>query len=200
MVLSGGFAAGFQGSRHAGNEWFAIGCGFALVENLYALLRIPDAGAATWVVRGFGTAIMHGGATAAFALLSLAVLENDERHGFMALVPGLAVAIVLHSAFNHMNHESVIATVAALLVVPLLLLGAYHRSERTLADWLGHGFDADADLLASMRSGAFIESPAGRYLATLKHRFSGLAIADLLAYLRLFTELSLRAKGLLLMR
>lgn len=39
---------------------FAVGTGFAVVENLYYLSMRPDAHIAVWVVRGFGTAIMHG--------------------------------------------------------------------------------------------------------------------------------------------
>ena len=40
----------------------------------------------------------------------------------------------------------------------------------------------------------------GRYLHTLKDRFQGPIVADLLCYLRLYTELALRAKGILMMR
>jgi RsiW-degrading membrane proteinase PrsW (M82 family) len=179
---------------------FALGCGFALLENLYALWRIPNAGASTWIIRGFGTAIMHGGATSAFALISLAIMERDERRGLLALLPGFLVAVLLHSAFNHLSHEPVLATLMVLIVVPALLLGAYQRSERTLGDWLGRGFDADTELLGLIQSGQLAASPTGRYLSSLKTRFHGAAVADLLCYLRLFTELSLRAKGMLLMR
>jgi len=179
---------------------FAIGCGFAIVENLYALWRIADAGPSTWIVRGFGTAVMHGGATAAFAVISLAILDRDERHATKALVPGFAVAVALHSTFNHLNHFPAVATCAVLLVVPLLLLTAFHYSERALGDWLGHGFDADAERLELIRSGRLTGSPTGAYLNSLKSHFHGAVVADLLCYLLLFTELSLRAKGMLLMR
>ena len=60
---------------------FAVGTGFAIVENLYYQHLIPDAGIGTWIVRGFGTAIMHGGATAIFAVMGLAMLERSGgRH------------------------------------------------------------------------------------------------------------------------
>jgi hypothetical protein len=55
-------------------------------------------------------------------------------------------------------------------------------------------------MLESITSGHFTDSPAGRYLATLKARFHGPIVADLLCYLRLHTELALRAKGILMMR
>jgi len=147
-----------------------------------------------------GTAVMHGGASAGFAVVSLAILERDERRGYVALLPGFTVAVLLHAAFNRMSHQPVIATAAVLVAVPALVLLAYHHGERTLAEWLGHGFDADAERLALMRSGGLAASPTGRYLSGLKTRFPGPVMADLLGYLRLFTELSLRAKGMLLMR
>jgi hypothetical protein len=43
-------------------------------------------------------------------------------------------------------------------------------------------------------------TPTGRYLHTLKERFHGPVVGDLLCYLRLYTELALRAKGILMMR
>jgi RsiW-degrading membrane proteinase PrsW (M82 family) len=180
---------------------FALGSGFALVENAYALWRLAaDAGATTWVVRGFGTAIMHGGATAAFAVISLAVVERHERHGLFALLPGFAAAVLLHSAFNHLGHAPVLATTVVLIAVPTLLLLAYHHGERVLGDWLGHGFDADAEMIELIGSGGLAASPTGAYLSSLKARFHGTVVADLLCYLKLFTELSLRAKGILMMR
>lgn len=179
---------------------FAVGCGFALTENQYVLWQIPDAAMSTWIVRGFGTAIMHGGATAIVAVVALAVIEQDERHGLLAALPGVLAAIVLHSAFNHLAGSPKAATLLVLVAVPGLLLLALHRSERALGTWLGHGFDADAQMLELLHSGRFSDSPVGQYLTSLKTHFHGAVVADLLCYLGLFTELALRAKGLAIMR
>src|SRR5512135_3345071 len=65
---------------------FAVGTGFAVVENVFYQHLIPDAGLGTWIVRGFGTAIMHGGATAIFAMIGLAMLEQKRALGLIALV------------------------------------------------------------------------------------------------------------------
>src|SRR5512143_343443 len=46
---------------------FAVGAGFSMVENAWYLYELPGANYSAWLVRGFGTAIMHGGATALFA-------------------------------------------------------------------------------------------------------------------------------------
>jgi hypothetical protein len=55
-------------------------------------------------------------------------------------------------------------------------------------------------MLELITSGGLSDSPTGRYLHSLKRRFHGPVVADLLCYLRVHTELALRAKGVLLMR
>jgi RsiW-degrading membrane proteinase PrsW (M82 family) len=179
---------------------FAVGTGFAMVENLYYLDLVPDAGMGTWIVRGFGTAIMHGGATAIFAVMGLALLEQGRRENLQAFVPGFVVAVVLHSAYNHLLFSPRIATLAILVVLPPLLYAVFQRSERAVGDWLGKGFDADTEMLELINSGRLSESPVGAYLKTLKGKFKGPVVADLLCYLQLYTELALRAKGILMMR
>jgi protease PrsW len=181
---------------------FAVGTGFALVENMYFLEVVEGAGIGTWIVRGFGTAIMHGGATAIFAVMGLAMLEADPgaQSRIRALIPGLAVAIVLHSAYNHLLTSPRVATLTALLSVPALLYVVFQRSEKAVGEWLGRGFDADTEMLELINSGRLSDSPVGQYLNTMKGKFQGPVVADLLCYLRLYTELALRAKGILMMR
>ena len=179
---------------------FAAGTGFAIVENVYYQRLVPEASIGTWIVRGFGTAIMHGGCTAIFAMAGLSLRERAARLSVAAFVPGFVLAVVLHSAYNHAFFSPLLSTLAVIVVLPPLLLAVYQRSERSTADWLGTGFDADTETLASIMSGRFGDSPAGRYLASLRSRFHGPVVADLLCYLRLHTELAMRAKGLLMMR
>jgi hypothetical protein len=93
-----------------------------------------------------------------------------------------------------------LSTLAVLMVLPPMLFWVFHRSERTVVAWLGQGFEADTQMLESISSGHFSDSPAGKYLASLQHRFKGPIVADLLCYLRLYTELALRAKGIMMMR
>ena len=179
---------------------FAVGTGFATIENLYYLERFPDVGIGMWIVRGFGTALMHGGCTAIFAMISVAILERARNAMPVALVPGFVVAVLLHSAYNHMYVSPKLATAVVIVVLPPLLLLVFQRSEKSVGDWLVDGFDADTQMLEAITSGRFAESPAGRYLSSIKHRFKGAVVGDLLCYIRLHTELALRAKGMLLMR
>jgi len=179
---------------------FAVGAGFAIVENLYYLQQVPDAGIGTWIVRGFGTAIMHGGATAIFAVTGIALMERSRWAGPQAFLPGLGVAVVLHSAFNHLFLSPKSSTLLILAVLPPLFYEIFQRSEQAVGDWLGKGFDADTEMLELINSGRFSDSPVGRYLIALKDKFAGPVVADVLCYLRLYTELALRAKGILMMR
>ena len=179
---------------------FAIGAGFAIFENLYYLTILPDLKLGTWIVRGFGTAIMHGGATAIFAVIAHTMLEQYPTRRWSALLPGLLIAAVTHSVFNHFFFSPIVNTALVLGILPLLFTVVFDRSDKALSDWLGAGFDADTELLELINSGELSTSKVGQYLQSLREKFEGPIVADLLCYLRLHTELSIRAKGLLMMR
>src|SRR5437763_647139 len=134
-------------------------------------------------------------------LLALAWLERGGgRWRWRALAPGYALAVLLHSAFNHFLFSPLQATLGIVFVLPLVLWAVFARGEAALAEWLGRGFDADAEMLELINSGRLADSPIGRYLQALKARFHGPVVADMLCYLRVHTELALRAKGVLLAR
>jgi RsiW-degrading membrane proteinase PrsW (M82 family) len=179
---------------------FAVGAGFAILENLYFLRIVPETQLGTWIVRGFGTALMHGGATAIFAVTTHVIVGKNQTIGVAAYVPGLLVAVITHSVYNHFFLAPVINTLAVLLTLPMLLVVIFDHSEKAVAEWLGIGFDADTELLELINSGELSTSKVGLYLHSLKEKFEGPIVADLLCYLRLHTELSIRAKGLLMLR
>jgi RsiW-degrading membrane proteinase PrsW (M82 family) len=179
---------------------FAVGSGFAVIENLYYLQQVPDAGMGTWIVRGFGTAIMHGGATAIFAVMSLSAVERVEGARSWVFLPGFALAVALHAAYNHLFLSPKLSTLAMIVVMPPLFYLVFERSAKAVGNWLGRGFDADTEMLDLINSGRLSNSPVGEYLHTLKDKFKGAVLADILCFLRLYTELALRAKGILMMR
>ena len=179
---------------------FAVGTGFALVENLYYLQTLDEANIGVWIVRGFGTAIMHGGATAIFGILTQALTERSIGINPLMYLPGLILAIAVHSLFNHFLISPIQSTMLILLVLPPVLYMIYLRSSRAMHDWLQLDFDADADLLEQINSSEFSESSIGKYLGELCAKFKGPVVVDMLCYLRLYTELALRAKGVLMMR
>ncbi len=179
---------------------FAVGTGFAMIENLYYLQSLADAHIGVWIVRGFGTALLHGGVQSMFAVMVLALTDRRGAMDAGAVLPPLMATWLLHATFNNFVLPPIYQTLLLLLLLPPLMLLVFSRSERAVEDWLGSGFDADQELLELLDSGTFSQSPHGQYLYALRERFSGAVVADLVCYLRLHVELALRAKGLLLMR
>lgn len=179
---------------------FAVGAGFALVENYQYLQIQSTAGFGVWIVRGFGTAIMHGGVAAMFAIMSQALTERQMKINPLYYLPGLAVAIFLHSIFNHFLVAPVLQTIGTLFILPPLLQLVFQRSSQALHEWLELDFDADADLITMIESGEFSESKIGRFLEDLRGKFEGPIVVDMLCYLRVYTELAIRAKAALIAR
>jgi len=184
----------------AGIAGFAIGTGFALVENVYYLASRADAALAVQVIRGFGTAIMHGGTATVMAMISVMLYEQRPHRGPQLLLPGFLAAVALHAGFNFLLARPVLATLAILGVLPPVIYLVFAQSERTLRNWLETDLDHKVLMLQSINSGTFLDSSAGRYLQELRARFRGEDLADMLCCLRLHGELALRAKGLLLLR
>jgi protease PrsW len=179
---------------------FAVGTGFALFENFYYLAARPETHPAVQVIRGFGTAIMHGGATAVFALVSISLAERRPDGWVRVFGPGLLAAVVLHGVYNTLLIRPAFATLAILMLLPPLIYFSFEQSEKSLREWLESDLDSDVELLESMNSGSFPDSHAGRYLQSLQEKFNGPVVADMLCYLRLHVELALRAKGVLMLK
>ena len=179
-------------------QGFAVGAGFALVENVDYLRHLGGAGIDVWIVRGLGTAVLHGATTALFAIVSKTMI--DRRSDRLGLVPGFALATGIHSAFNHLPLPPLAMTAVLLLVLPLLLVVVFQRSEQTTREWVGAGLDLDLELLNLVRSEHFAFTRFGQYLQELRERFSGPVVIDMFCLLRLELELSVQAKAMLLAR
>ena len=177
---------------------FAVGTGFALVENVYYALALRDLSLWLWVFRGLGTAVMHGSATALVAIVSKQVTDRADSSAPVLFLPGLALAIGLHAGFNALSPFPLVATFAPLFVMPLLLVLVFELSERATRDWLGRGFDHDVEILELIEGGKIPHTPTGRYLESLRGRFPGTVVADLLCMLQIHLELAARAKGMIL--
>jgi RsiW-degrading membrane proteinase PrsW (M82 family) len=179
---------------------FAIGAGFALVENVFYYIHRPESALPFWIIRGFGTALMHGGTTSILGISSKYWMDRFPRWGLAGTLPGLAAAILFHSLFNHFFLNPLLSTVLVLIVLPFMILVVFRISERGTRVWLGVGFDSDRELLDMITTGVLAETKIGKYLHSLQDRFPGETVADLLCYLRLHLELSVKAKGMLMMR
>jgi RsiW-degrading membrane proteinase PrsW (M82 family) len=179
---------------------FAIGAGFALVENTYYVGAVHDSNLLLWIIRGFGTAIMHGGATAIFGIIFKSVSDRASSTTIAAFLPGFIIAILLHSIYNHFFFTPEVSTFLIIILLPSLTIVVFQRSESSLRHWLGVGFDSDQELLEMLTSGRLLETPVGAYLQSLQAKFDPEVVVDIICYLRIHVELSIEAKGILLMR
>ncbi len=179
---------------------FAVGAGFAFIENVYYFQVLGGSHLAVWIIRGFGTAVMHGGTTALFAVVSKTLSERHGSENALVFFPGLVAAVAIHMFFNQFWLPPMVNTVVQLVALPALLALAFAQSERSLRDWLEVGLDTDVRLLEDITTGSVSETRVGKYLGSLKGRFPGQVVGDMLCMLRIHLELAIRAKGILMMR
>ena len=179
---------------------FAIGAGFALVENAYYVDALQNPNILIWIIRGFGPAIMHGGATAVLGIIFKNVSDRSSSGKLAAFFPGFLIAACLHSFYNHFFFGPVISTVLIIALLPVVMIAVFQRSETSLRQWLRVGFDSDQELLEMLMSGSLMETPVGMYMGSLQTKFQPEVVVDMVCYLRIHVELSIEAKGILLMR
>jgi protease PrsW len=179
---------------------FAIGAGFALVENAYYVEALQNPNILIWIIRGFGPAIMHGGATAILAIIVKNVSDRSRSVKLAGFLPGFLFAASVHSFYNHFFFGPVVSTAIVIALLPAVMITVFQQSERSLRQWLGVGFDSDQELLELLMSGNLMETPVGTYLGSLQSKFRPEAVVDMICYLRVHIELSIEAKGILLMR
>ena len=180
---------------------FAVGTGFAVVENLAYLRTLGDsAPPLLWAVRGLGTAVLHGAATAILAMLTKRATDRSPERTAIVWLPGWLAAASIHSAFNHVPLPAAAQTAVLLVVLPLIVVFVFQRSERSTREWMGAGLDLDVMLLELVESERFDDTRFGAYLRQLRSRFPGHVVVDMLCLLRIELELSIRAKAFVLAR
>ena len=190
---------------------FAVGAGFAFIENIYFLSSLNQPNLIIWFIRGFGTAVMHGGTTTIFAIVTKNIIDRKKELKFFQkkiylfsliwqYLPGLIFAIAIHSFFNHFVFSPVLLTALQLVILPVIIVYVFYRSEILLKKWMETGMDNDVQLLAQINEGKFSESHVGEYLLSLQNKFSGTVLADMFCLIRIRLELAIKAKGVLLMK
>jgi RsiW-degrading membrane proteinase PrsW (M82 family) len=185
---------------------FAVGVGFAVIENSLFLFEFSSRMSfGVWLVRGLGTAIMHGGATALFAVVSHEMTENGARaraHQWrlqpLRYLPGLLIAGIVHTIFNQFPENPLLAMMGALVLVPVSLFLVFHFGEVESRAWLDKDHDAHRVYLEALRRDGFQSAEAGPLRAALATRFHGRVADDLVQeYVELHTALVLRAEEVL---
>lgn len=179
---------------------FSIGTGFALVENVHYLQSLGDAPLGLWFIRGFGTAIIHPSTTAIVGIVTHNLMGRHSTSAPQWLLPGLTIAVIIHSLYNHFFLSPLLMTLFIIIIVPTLVVAVFRHSEKSTHAWLDTGLDSDMEIIESIRTGEIRQSRVGEYLQSLKDHFSGAIVGDMLCLVRIQIELSMQAKVLLITR
>ena len=177
---------------------FAAGAGFALAENFFYLTSLGSDHPAVWMIRGFGTAIMHGGTTAVFAMAGRLLSQRQSRLAVIAFLPGFIVAITLHAGFNFFLDYPVTSTIAMLALFASSLALILNRDEKSIHDWLKTDFARHRAMLREIETGRLEHERLNRLVAAMRRRFGAGVADEVTDYIRLHTELVVAAEEILL--
>jgi RsiW-degrading membrane proteinase PrsW (M82 family) len=156
---------------------FAIGAGFSVVENIFYLTIFPFYGAGTWLVRGLGTAVMHGTTLAVLAAFAQELAERENRAAagdfdfhLWWFLPGYLIAVAIHTAFNQFPAQPLLAMMGAIVGAPVVLIAIFHFGQAEAERWLTAERAEHRAQVEALRSGRWPEGPAGRKIAVLADR------------------------------
>src|SRR3954447_4195790 len=156
---------------------FAIGAGFSVVENITYLWVYPEYGAGTWMVRGLGTAVMHGTTLAILAAIAHEFAERETRQAagdfqfnLLWFVPGYLIAVGLHVAFNQFPDRPLVAMLGSMVVAPLAIMAIFSFGTAEAERWLVTESAEHEAQLDALRAGRWPEGPSGRKIAALAGR------------------------------
>ena len=156
---------------------FAIGAGFSVVENIFYLNLFPTYGTGTWLVRGFGTAIMHGTTLAILAAMAHEFAERETREAaadydfhIFWFIPGYGVAVALHTGFNQFPQRPLVAMLGAVLVAPIVLIAILNFGTAEAQEWLVAESAEHRAQLKALRAGRWPDGPAGEKIGALAER------------------------------
>ena len=156
---------------------FAIGAGFSVVENILYLTLFPHYGTGTWLVRGFGTAVMHGTTLACLAAIAHEFAERETHEAaadfdfsLMWFLPGYGVAVALHMAFNQFPEQPLIAMLGSVVIAPIVLIGILSFGTKEAERWLVAEKAEHLAQLEALRAGRWPDTPGGAKIGALAAR------------------------------
>jgi RsiW-degrading membrane proteinase PrsW (M82 family) len=186
---------------------FAIGAGFSVVENAFYLVRYPELSVPVWIVRGLGTAVMHGTTTAILAAVAHELGERKLRgqgngwtFNLLWFVPGYLAASLIHIIFNQFPDRPGLVMLTTLVVAPIVVIGLLRFGEGEAQQWLVEESEGHRRWLEEWRGGGFPADASGQRIAALAGRASKVESERIREYCMLKTELVLNAEEELLDR
>ena len=183
---------------------FAIGAGFSVVENIVYLTRFPDLAPSTWMVRGLGTAVMHGCAVAVLAATAHEFAERETRgrvadyqFSLLWFIPGFLGAVAIHTAFNQLPEQPMLAMIATLAIAPFLIMAMFRFGAVEAQKWLSHERELHRVALEAWKSGRYPADDSGRRIAALVARSDQATALKIREYCELMTFLAWTAEDAL---
>jgi RsiW-degrading membrane proteinase PrsW (M82 family) len=156
---------------------FAIGAGFSVVENVIYLTIFPFYGSGTWLVRGLGTAVMHGTTLAILAAIAHELGEREMREAASEFdfhlwwfLPGYLIAVAMHTAFNQFPERPLLAMLGAIVFAPIALIAIFYFGQAEADRWLKAECAAHHLQIEALRAGRWPEGLAGRKISALADR------------------------------
>ncbi len=184
---------------------FAIGAGFSVVENIIYLTIFPEYGTGTWLVRGLGTAVMHGTTLAVLAAIAHELAERETREAaanfdfsFGWFVPGYLFAVALHTAFNQFPDRPMLAMMGAVVFAPIAIMGIFHFGTAEAERWLVAERAEHQAQLESLRGGGWPDTGAGQKIAGLAERLDSESAKRIRRYWELQAWLVIQAEGVMM--
>ena len=156
---------------------FAIGAGFSVIENVLYLTIFPFYGTGTWLVRGLGTAVMHGTTLALLAAIAHEFAERETREAagefdfhLWWFLPGYLVAVAIHTAFNQFPDRPLVAMMGAIIIAPIALIGIFQFGTAEADRWLKAESAEHRAQVEALRAGDWPVGPSAPRIAALADR------------------------------
>ena len=184
---------------------FAVGAGFSVVENMIYLVRLSEFGTGTWLVRGLGTAVMHGTTLAILAATAHEFAERETREqasdfdfNLLWFVPGYLAAVAIHMTFNQFPERPLLAMLGASVFAPVAILGIFQFGTAEAQKWLEDEYKAHKVQLAALQGGCWPDGTSGKRIATLAARLGDGAGGQIRRYWEVLAWLVVEAEETLL--
>jgi hypothetical protein len=147
---------------------------------------------------------MHGTTCAVLAATAHEFAERETRgavsefnFNLLWFVPGLLIAVAIHTAFNQFPDKPLLAMIGILAVAPFVIMAIFRFGAVEAQQWLSEEREETRSSLAAWEAGKFPDDESGRKIGALVARSDEKAAARMREYCQLLTWLLLQAEDTL---
>ena len=173
---------------------FLIGSGFAFSENIYYYLNIEDTNLMLNIIRGFGTAIMHGCTVSFAGILLVFLTDMYKMKKTISILLAIIPSFVIHSFYNAFLLPPIVQSVIILMIFAIITDYIFKLSEKRILNWINSELDEEIQIIHLFEQGKFSESNIGKYLSKIYEKFDTLVLYDMINLIKINLELSMQLK------